>query len=610
MKCEKKYYIEFTKNKDSGGENLNYKFLSTSPEKNDNIEQVVKNVAEAFVGQQCESKLFDIKNNIKSDENNLGTCCLVFILHFNTNRCFTELNELNNKFNNLFFVYGSTQPDQPFVVKIFDEGDPNEYVFTVDNNKTPEGAEEYLKVLIDFFRTERKSLISVNNNKYRIEKINHPDDYGKYTLSDFFNNNHSIDDNHNEIIHFELSEKIQNNFFEVSNNSLDRRRFFFDSCIWFRSSEKGKNTTDEEYIQLDSSKDYRKHIISLFENSKIETNKNFHNKFITPFKFHSETLCFEEYEKNKEELAKYCTDKSWKWKVLIFDDKADSALGNNSNLTKKNRIIELLGLTESNEVKNHYKFNLTKDQFIHLEIDVLTEIPENLYTKKIYTSDIVLLDYLFEVKSDAGNNDYMYIDKSLNDFLAPADNKRNNHHISGKYWFLPISAYNQAFLDKLNLRNINYYGENYIISLGADPICTPNLFRARFTKLLLLQFKELLRKEKPLNELLLEVINKLNPNSQSELEQLFYDIAALIGVFLKISKEQNQTPFTKSALKNMYFDSDVLTIKKVQEFIYLIIFGGIMDFPILTRIYEKISNEDLKKKFGQMLKQKKKINEA
>ena len=60
----------------------------------------------------------------------------------------------------------------------------------------------------------------------------------------------------------------------------------------------------------------------------------------------------------------------------------------------------------------------------------------------------------------------------------------NNQGPLGKFWIFPVSAFSHAFSAEIQQGRVQNIGTNCHVSSGADPICTPKLFRLKVVRFL------------------------------------------------------------------------------------------------------------------------------
>ena len=106
--------------------------------------------------------------------------------------------------------------------------------------------------------------------------------------------------------------------------------------------------------------------------------------------------------------------------------------------------------------------------------------------------DIVLLDYLLGRDGDhrprrlgtelvsAIESEDINGDESLNGAKGPCH----------KFWIFPVSAFSRAFVAEMEQGNVRNIDTRYITDSGADPLCTPHLFRLKLLRFMKAQRDE------------------------------------------------------------------------------------------------------------------------
>lgn len=241
--------------------------------------------------------------------------------------------------------------------------------------------------------------------------------------------------------------------------------------------------------------------VRLMKNSYLDDISGDHSKYITPFVFHSEG---EMYHRTNYEITflidKYKISKSnsMTWNILLLDDYATETL-KRTDFTTKEKIL--------NKIKK--EFEKVSKNSISFEIKCLNKNDDKDYIEAFLESadddqyDIVLLDYLLDDKNQENNKRALGSDLFTNPiYRSSLENK--NKGVLGKYWFLPISSFNKAMLDKISNEGINRVSENWFLFDGADIVTTPELFKYHLIKLMELQLNQALVTEEEIIDMLLE----------------------------------------------------------------------------------------------------------
>ncbi len=367
----------------------------------------------------------------------------------------------------------------------------------------------------------------------------------------------------------------------------DARYRFFDSCIWFRYASLSDPDqidsvlNDIKYYygkgiyQLDTSKEFLEFQVRLFNNSYIERigRNGHHSGNVTPFSFHSELKMKINATNKLKELNGYS------WNILIVDDHSVKSLTQDQNLNKVEIIKSILDGDTIYFDNNVHTIKLkSNDANVTLNLffsNTPEEAKERIKDKSFYY-DIVLLDYLFEE-----NNSIEYGHNLIMD-LADLFDKMNWE----KIWIMPISVYHNALTDSLRNALIPLYHKHLIISEGADPICTPELFKYRFFSFLALQKEELITsptKRQSFKDLLKDTEKNIKKKTVIEewSAELFTAIVEL-GVNFKrfCSMKEKGSAFAESALLNDFFDlAKEEDWYHIQNLFYLVAFGNKYQYP-------------------------------
>lgn len=273
---------------------------------------------------------------------------------------------------------------------------------------------------------------------------------------------------------------------------IDPRYRYLDASIWFRylsplsdADEEGETFSDV-ISQIASSvaqgadqtvvaQEYREFSWRLFQNAHIKKVGEFsgHASAITPFSFHSETAMSESAKHRMEEIKRH----KIKWDALLVDDYANTPLRSTS--------------TSSPQVtpnKEKLIRSLLPDVIAQLDVAKNVEEAKGIIDKigedqsaKVY--DLILLDYLFSREQE---DEPVYGTQ----LLADISEGRINHGKAAnfKYWVFPVSVFSEALASDLQDKGIQYQETHWVLARGADPVNTPQLFRAALLEFLQLQY--------------------------------------------------------------------------------------------------------------------------
>ncbi len=333
------------------------------------------------------------------------------------------------------------------------------------------------------------------------------------------------------------TEKFLNNDRQEKNDlqlqlNLARSLNFFDSSIWnyyvpidkeFKNNFSNaineiKTNYQKGYYNLIVCKEFIDLQYRLLQNSFIEDFGEGHAANISPFIFHSESKMKEESLNIANKI--FNNYNSFYWKILLVDDYAEEQLrtineyNSNSRLTKYDIIKNVI------ENNSSFSVNNFKRDKINILIENATSLGNAIQKISKSTYDIILLDYLLDKKQNGQReyshnllkvianicsnkegykeNDYKKLELYCIDRLI--DEQKNdeiyNDIISGiiknkgplgKFWFLNISSFQSAFLDRLQEQGLGHNCEHWYLSRGGDPVNTPKLFKYTFLRFMELQ---------------------------------------------------------------------------------------------------------------------------
>lgn len=350
-----------------------------------------------------------------------------------------------------------------------------------------------------------------------------------------------------------------------------------------------------------------------------------HGKHISLYPFHSESRMREElvdvcrFRKNYDEQVKKFENGERETlpkamiKVLLIDDYAEIGL-------------RLCDGGQNNELKGDKKQTVGKKKLIEdllyfsADITSIHSIQEGF--KKLEEGvmyDIILLDYLFtqEVKKDnkgnlkkdeAGNIETQLLSPpqygtEFLDLLKKEKFKELTKGPGNKFWILPISVFSEAVQSEMASSNISETDTKYMITIGADPICTPELFCWKIFSLVNMIEDELLSKRKPVEEIL-EKLGSLKIDNESEssksikikevLEEHYAEIVREYGKFIQLKNDAKKSLFAEFLLKEKFQNPSEMNIKnaeenrkniallnKTQNFLHILLYGNDQDWDIL-----------------------------
>lgn len=279
--------------------------------------------------------------------------------------------------------------------------------------------------------------------------------------------------------------------------------------------------------------------------------KGGHSSQVIPFLFSSKTLAikkFNELEKNKH---KQTPTTAYTLNVLLVDDFGNKPLaeikksGSGSGTTSKSKLDLIKRLWDRYYGSGPVTLNINC-----LDVPEVKNLNDILENGCPFVPDIILLDYNF-------SNDANTAQKNGIDFFK--DLVENNSLPKGpfnKYWIIPISAFNNAFIDELKLAGHSFTSEIYSLSRGADLVSTPASFFYSLTKMVFEIIDRALKSEEDIKRVIREInIAKkgecLQNNSTSFLEQYIFHIKNKRDTDSLVSAEHGILKSIKQSINNI-----------------------------------------------------------
>ena len=192
---------------------------------------------------------------------------------------------------------------------------------------------------------------------------------------------------------------------------------------------------------------------------------------------------------------------------------------------------------------------INKDD-LHVQIVGVRDVRTALLLMSRYKFDMIFCDYLLDYKNE--NKDERDYIKQLFDFLShnykkdiqkekeqkPQDEAKikrlevleqlrhdvlDNRGPLGKFWVMPITGFNQTFIQDLHRSQINLIDYRWNINNGADPITTPWQFLYHLNKFLELQLRSCVYTMEQLLTFLLYTCQDLNTIEDKEEKKVDFD---------------------------------------------------------------------------------------
>lgn len=286
---------------------------------------------------------------------------------------------------------------------------------------------------------------------------------------------------------------------------LDSRFKFFDSSIWHRYvplfpetgnfqdhfqgiiSEIFENLERGIYNTI-SARSHLEFQLRLMQNSYIaEFGRGGHDKSVTPFKFHSETVMrrrvLELESFFEKEVAGVKLRELLRWKILMIDDYAQKQLSTVPNETCQLSKYELIKerflkdfTVKVDTVLDHDRERLDERDTAEQMIDPGRCVAMvNRATVRLQEEpyDLILLDYLL------GHKDWEGEEREYGYHLMQKLIQEGHTFKKGpfqRFWTFPFSSFPFALSDKLRQLGIGNLNQFWHLGSGGDPVSMPHQF--------------------------------------------------------------------------------------------------------------------------------------
>ena len=207
-----------------------------------------------------------------------------------------------------------------------------------------------------------------------------------------------------------------------------------------------------------------------------------HGDFVTVHGFHSETeMANGAVSLAERKTAPWNASESCQVRSLLIDDFATKGLrvayGGRGRESKGKLVRNALRAHSSRTKRGQVKFSVKSCKSFPEAEQVLCGKSKNLP----HPFDLILLDFLLDSKA-AGSTRWKGTDLlaklSCDEHVAPG------RTILGRYWILPVSSFPAVFEAEMRGGRTSNIERSYFLAPGADPVCTPQLFRFRIWSLL------------------------------------------------------------------------------------------------------------------------------
>jgi len=379
--------------------------------------------------------------------------------------------------------------------------------------------------------------------------------------------------------------------------NFDRFIDFVHACVVPVAGLK-QNIKFYKWYQTNVAKEYVEFNNRLLKNSQLAAIGG-HARHIKPFVFHSEAFMRKSYLKGIEKEVKSgfqkLNDTKVSWRFLLIDDHINLPLS-----PFETRSTDFMHLRKHEIVKNLLEMDGWKigmsgeladqkgDNRIIIEsVETLKKAVKKL---KKTTYDVILLDFLLSNKHD-GTREYGH---ELLELIESDKNLQIKANPLNYYWCLILSAFPQAFMDKLRERGLSYHSNYWHLARGADPVNTPELFKYSLYKLMELQVKEVeFTKDEIIEHFWEHYFQSKQREQVRSWAKSYYQI--FISKFGRIHLLKNNTSSLFSQSFCHYFitkrNRDLVYYEKMKNFLYLIANGTSNDKGQLQMSYMELGKE-------------------
>lgn len=344
---------------------------------------------------------------------------------------------------------------------------------------------------------------------------------------------------------------------------------------------------------------------------------------LDPYKYVQKRLLWKEDEIEKfifisdnSKLEKLIKENSITYTSKVFDIKLNAK---NKNLQNKNvQVVQVANLEDAIFLlsQDEYKFDLILMDYLLDEIknssrrELITAFFEWLKDKDGVNSNIAYLksEKAKVVRKKLINEKYEFVecelDCSINAncefhtqcFDKNEEIRKKASHNRGplrKFWFFPITAFNDTLISDLTgkgIRLIDYY---WHIEHGADPITTPYLFLRQLNNFLYLQLEEAVFSDKELIRFIEKNISFIEELKGNKKELDYKEFSALMGAeyskfiydFLNrplIFNDKDTSLFSGYIWKNFMTNANneklFIAVQAYQKFLHRCAFGSKSDY--------------------------------
>ena len=210
--------------------------------------------------------------------------------------------------------------------------------------------------------------------------------------------------------------------------------------------------------------------------------------------------------------------------INVYSDKKDKK-------SKKNLL----------DIHCDFKSSIDSSDRNHVQIVGVRDVRTALMLLSKYKFDLVFCDYLLDKTSDDSSDQREYANQ-LFEFLSQDHDKEtqklkaklkhdvlDNRGPLGRLWIMPITGFNQTFIQDLYRNKINLIDYRWNICNGADPITTPWQFLYHLNKFIELQLRMCVYRKEQLLQFLMITCMDLKEMESKNGKISFDDFKSIMG---------------------------------------------------------------------------------
>lgn len=211
--------------------------------------------------------------------------------------------------------------------------------------------------------------------------------------------------------------------------------------------------------------------------------------------------------------------------------------------------------------------------------------------------DIILLDYLFTIDSD---RKHLPVPAYGNNFLKRlgGGTKKLFRGPGDEFWIMPATVFPEAIRSEVDSANISRDEAEYTLFSGADPICTPELFKRKFLKMVEIITREISPSLDPFIDLLMALKKAPSGDVRSECRKTFPRVVDHCGRYNQLQEDAEDAE--GSRLAKFLLDHSILDVRekgellvRIRSFLNDFVYGGDQKWASLHLEFDYISRHPL-----------------